>query len=579
MITLLQSLCARAIIEEKLTLHKQLRLKDIEISITKNKNLGHFQLNNAMKLAQILKKSPLLIAQTIKNAIQKNIKQDEITVTISKPGFINFTLKKKFLNKRLKTLLKNTHCKLKDTERRKIILDYSGPNIAKDMHVGHLRSTIIGECLSNILTYLGHKTIKINHLGDWGTQFGLLINYLKETCKDQNVNTKKLTLKILSNYYQLAQKKFSTDEKFKYESKKEVVKLQNENRSTINIWKKITYISKLEYKKIYSLLNIKIQYKGESFYKDLLKPIVEKLEKKKLITISQNAKCIYVNDFKNKNGEALPLIIKKSDGGFNYATTDLAALYYRIKYHKPDEIIYLTDVGQSNHFNMVFAAVEKFKINKIKTKLIHIPLGLMLNPDGKKIKTRSGKSEKLIDLLKNAITVSKNIIMKKNRNTKNINECAKIIGINTIKYADLSNKLDQNYTFDYKKIFQYNGNTASFLTYAYVRINGIKNKMKNIKVKNLLERHDIDLNENIEIELAIHLLQYDFIIKKAASDLNPNILTLYLYTLAEKFHTFFHKCNVINSKYKYSRIMICEIIRKILKDGLNLLGLTTLTKM
>lgn len=581
MITFLQQLCYEAIIDEKSDLHKQISINNIDISISKNKLLGHFQFNSAMKLSNIIKKTPLELSEIIKNNIQKKINSDELKITITGAGFINFLFEKKFINKQFQILTKNINYKIRKSEIKKIILDYSGPNIAKDMHVGHLRSTIVGDCLSKILTHIGHKIIKISHIGDWGTQFGLLINYLKEKYNTNDIKNIKITLKDLSNHYKNAQIKFKNDLTFKKNAHNEVVKLQNNNVDSLNIWKKITKTSIEEHKKIYSLLNIKITNKGESFYKHMLNPIIKKLDKNNLTHTSNEATCVYIPGFKNKDGNPLPLIIKKSDGGFNYATTELASLYYRIKYHKADKIIYITDVGQSDHFYMLFHVIKNLNLEKInKTKLIHIPLGLMLNQDGKKIKTRSGKSEKLIDLLKKSINITKKTIKNKNRHfsPKTLNKKAAIIGINTIKYADLSNKLNQNYIFNYETMLQYNGNTASFLMYAYVRINSIKNKSEKSK-NNLYTDQKINITHESEIDLVLHLLQYKHTIKKTVNALDPNILTYYLYKLSEKFHVFFHTCNVINSEYKYSRLIVCETTKKILKQGLTLLGLKTIQKM
>lgn len=571
MIKTIKIICYRSIIKNFPILHKQLKLKDIDVSPSKENTPYHFQFNGSMKISKYIKESPLYIAKKIKENIDKKISHDFLITEVTLPGFINFQINHKLIQKKLITLFKKSKIK----KREKIIIDYSSPNIAKDMHVGHLRSTIIGDCLSKILKHTGNTVIKISHLGDWGTQFGILINYIKENYNNETI--KKLPLQKLSELYKSAQKKFETDDTFKDQAKKEVIKLQNKDINTINIWKNINKISKKEYKKIYELLNIKIKYKGESFYNDLIDPLIKQFEKKNIIEISNNAKCIYINGMLNKENMPLPLIIKKSDGGSNYATTDLAALYYRIKYNKADKIIYITDVGQSMHFKMIFEAIKKSGINK-NTKLIHIPIGLMLTNEGKKIKTRAGESEKLISLLKKSINYSKNILKNKNKKITKIDlaKSAKILGINTIKYSDLSNKIDQNYIFDYKKILQSNGNTASFLNYAYVRINSIKNKIKNTKNIN---NSSLILQKKTEIDLAVHITQYKYIIEKTKDDLNPNILTTYLFKLAEKFHSFFHECNVIKSEYKNSRLILCKITSKILKNGMFLLGLKIIKKM
>lgn len=572
MIKIIKSLCFNAIINKLPKLHNLLKIDDINISQSKNENF-HFQFNSAMKISKIINYDTKKLAEIIKEYINYKTKHKIFEIKITDPGFINFKIKNEFINKNLTKIIKiKTKIKLKE----KIIIDYSSPNIAKDMHVGHLRSTIVGDCLARILKYVGHTVIKICHLGDWGTQFGMLIAYIKDTYEAKHI--KPIKLQKLSILYKEAQLKYENDLNFKAKARNTVLNLQNKEKTTIKIWDLINKISKNEYKKIYNLLEIKIKYKGEAFYNDLLIPIIKLLEKNKLITLSNNAKCVYTTNIKNKENNQLPLIVQKSDGGFNYASTDLAALYYRIKYHKANKIIYITDAGQSTHFKLIFETIEQSNINKFKTKLIHIPLGLMLTHEGKRIKTRSGQSEKLINLLKNSIAFSKKILLKKNKeiHIKTLLKSSKILGINTIKYSELSNNINQNYIFDYKKILQFTGNTASFLNYAYVRIKSIKRHLKN---KIIIEKTILSLKDKSELDLAIHLIQYNYIIEKTINDLNPNILTLYLYKLSEKFHVFFHECNILNSDKKESRLTLCDLTQKILKTGMQLLGLKIIEKM
>ncbi|HIH2763302.1 MAG TPA: arginine--tRNA ligase [Candidatus Azoamicus sp.] len=577
MIDFLKSLCFKAIIDEKIELRKQLSIDDLDVLECKNIQFGHFQFNDAIKIGKKLGIDTYDFSNSIKKHIEHNIKNDEIKLTITGSGFINFKLSPVFIVNNLKKLFNLSKVNL--GFNNKVILDYSSPNIAKDMHIGHLRSTVVGDCLSKLLLFSGYKVIKVSHLGDWGTQFGLLIFYLKSIYRD-SLSLNKISLSQLSNFYKIAQDKYLNDINFKNFSKNEVVLLQKKDRVSLSFWKVITRISKTEYKKIYSLLNVNIKYKGESFYSDLLIPLIKYLKTKKVISISDGAQCVYLNDLCNLNYPAL--IVQKSDGGYNYATTELAALYYRIKYYKPKKIIYLTDVGQTLHFNMVFSLVKylEFDVNN-NVELIHIPLGLMLNSDGKKIKTRSGVSEKLIDMLNESIDISKNIIIEKNKNikTKELNYLSKILGINTIKYSDLSNKLDQNYVFDKKNAFKYTGNTAAFLMYAYVRICGIKKKNKKVSFKDMSSLSNIYISEKAEIDLALFLLTYKHILKLSVIKLNPNIITLYTYKLAEKFHIFFNECTVINSVNSYSRSFLCELSRKILKSCFNILGLKSVDKM
>lgn len=455
-------------------------------------------------------------------------------------------------------------------------MDYSGPNIAKFMHVGHLRSTIVGDCLANLFISNGDKVIKINHLGDWGMQFGILIAYLK---KFVNIEKLKLSINKLSIFYRKGYLRYLSDFVFRDNVKKELLLLQQENKESINIWKNIKFISKIEYNKVYALLNVKIKYKSESFYRKLLDSIVFFLEKKQKIVLSDGAKCIYMEGFLNKNNKPLPLIVKKNDGSFNYATIELAALYYRLKYHLPDKIIYITDIGQKNHFMMVFKVINDLKINS-NCLLVHIPLGLMLNSDGKKIKTRTGKSEKLFDFIKKAIFFSKNVITEKNKliTKKKLDKLSYKLAINTIKYSDLSNKLDKNYIFDYIKMLQFKGNTASFLIYAYVRTRSILNNLK----KNMFSKsikNNLKLVELVEISLCLHILQYNYVFSETMKKNDTNILTVYLYELAEIFHSFFHSCKVLNSEFLESRIIICKFTKKVFEHGFKCLGFEIIKKM
>ena len=472
------------------------------------------------------------------------------------------------------TILKSHRNNIKKTKKKlNIIVDYSSPNIAKEMHVGHLRSTIIGDFIANILEYNGNNVFRINHLGDWGTQFGMLIAYLKKYCKK-----KTLTIKNLSEIYVKSQNKFKTNKKFEIKSKNEVIKLQNGNKKSIKIWKKINLLSQKEYNKIYKILNVKLINIGESFYKNTIKKVISCLYMKNMIENSDSAKCIKINDKKKYDSEP-PIIIQKSDGGYNYSTTEIAALYYRINIQKADWIIYVTDIGQADHFEMIINLAKKAQFLKEKTKITHIKFGLMLEKNGKKIKTRSGNAKKLIDLIATSINKAKKIIKEKNTIKSKINLKAKILGINSIKYADLSSNIQQNYKFEINKMLNFNGNTASFIMYAYARIISIQKKFKKTRIKNIIKNANLNLTNEIEINICLHLIQYEEIINRTISTLNPNILTNYIYKLSEKFHVFFHSCKVINSEFENSRILICEISRKIIKQALKLLGLKIMNEM
>lgn len=568
MIEIIKNLCLKAIIDENFYLHKQIELKDINISKSNNIEIGHFQFNNIMKMSKDIKENNIIIAKKLACKISTYIKNDEFSINITQPGFINFKLNDNYLNYKLKTIFKNLNFKIKNTKKKKIIIDYSSPNIAKNMHVGHLRSTLIGECLSKILILFKHDVIKISHLGDWGTQFGILIQYIKKKFKKKIFYKMKLTLNKLSYFYKVAQKKYIENKTFKNLAKKKVINLQKKKKDEYEIWKVITKISKKEYKKIYKLLKIKIIYKGESFYSDLLIPLIKYIKNKKLIIKSDNASCINIDGLKNKDGKDLPIIVQKSDGGFNYMMTDIAAIYYRIKYNKPNIILYITDIGQKDHFEILFKITKKLELNKKNIELIHIPFGLMLTETGKKIKTRSGMSEKLIDLIKKSIKLTHKI-------TKNSKKKSKIIGLNTIIYAELSNKIEKNYIFNYNTMLKYNGKTATFIMYAYARIESIFKKLK----EKINFNNKIKIENKIELDFAIHLLTYQNSIEQTMNNLNPNIIAIYTYELAEKFHSFFQECNITKSELKYSRLNLCNITKKVLKNCFNLMGLSILKKM
>jgi arginyl-tRNA synthetase len=580
MIRTLKTLCLRGIINKFPDLHKLTLENKIEIFLHQNFPVYHFQLDYPMKLSKISNIKSILIANTIKDFINSKTYGKFVEIMVSDPGFVNFRFKTNVIEKYLKKMLYKNIIKKHISDN--ILIDYSSPNIAKEMHVGHLRSTIIGECLSNILKYLGHKITKISHLGDWGTQFGILIRYIKEF-KSDIINNKNLSLEIISNYYKKANILFDTDLNFKINARQEVINFQNENNESIKIWKIINKISQKEYKKIYKILGIKnIKCKGESFYKKLLNPLVKNLSNKGFLLNSNGAKCIYFDHFKGKDGKLLPFIILKSDGGFNYATSDLAALYYRIYYNKINKIIYITDIGQNTHFHMLFNTAKYIGFNKFdKIKLIHIGLGLMLNKDGKKIKTRSGESEKLLDLLKYSILKTKTKLKERNKNLskKILEKNSKSIGINTIKYAELSNKLNQNYVFEYEKMIKFNGNTATFLMYAFARINSIEKNFKNLFNISYKNNLSFKLNNEYELILSLYIIQFEEILNKTSDTLNPNILTYYLYQLAEKFHLFFHKCQIINSDTKYERFLLCKLTKKVMKICFDLLGFTLVKRM
>ena len=541
---------------------------------------GHYQINSALRLGKVLKMSPKSVAQAIIDALP----QQEIfsKIEIAGPGFINLTLSPRYLSAHLQQQLGDPLLGASRVKKRqKIIVEFSSPNVAKELHVGHIRSTIIGDCLARLFEFLGEDVIRLNHIGDWGTQFGMLITYMKEFAPQVLEGKEPATLQSLMGWYRAAKQRFDQDSDFKKRAQREVVLLQSGDGEAMRAWKLICDISRKGFQEIYDLLDVKITERGESFYNPYLADVVKELESKHLIALSDGAKCFFLEGFKNREGEPMPLMVQKSDGGYNYDTTDLAAIRYRILVDKADRIIVVTDIGQSLHFQLVFAAAEKAGwLDPAKVQVDHVGFGLVLGLDGKKFKTRSGETEKLIDLLTEAIDRAREILVERlpTADRREIEHLARVLGIGAVKYADLSSHRTKDYTFSYDRMLRFEGNTAVFLLYAYVRINGIKKKT-DADMNQIVSQYQIDLDHPTEIALGLHLCRFGETLEMVARDLLPNRLTDYLYALAEKFNAFFRDCRVEGSPKENERLVLCELTARVLKQGLYILGLQTVERM
>ncbi|MBI3508875.1 MAG: arginine--tRNA ligase [Chlamydiia bacterium] len=539
---------------------------------------GHYQCNSPLRLSKTLHMPPRVIAQKIVDGLDRSIYEK---IDIAGPGFINLTLSPAFLSEQVQAILADPLLGAVKPKRQRVLVEFSSPNVAKELHVGHIRSTIIGDSLARLFEFLGHDVLRINHIGDWGTQFGMLITYMKRAAPDVLSGKTPTDLHALMDWYRAAKKQFDADTEFKKESQLEVVRLQSGEPTALFAWKLICDISRKGFQEIYDLLNIKITERGESFYNPELPKIVQALEQKGLITVSDGAKCLYLEGFKNREGEPLPLMVQKSDGGYNYDTTDLAAIYHRIYQDRADRIIYVTDNGQALHFQMVFAAAEKAGwLDPKKTQVDHVGFGLVLGADGKKFKTRSGDTEKLIDLILGAVEQARILLQERlpEAAPQEVERLAHVLGIGAIKYADLSCHRTKDYTFSYDRMLKFEGNTAVFLLYAYVRINGIKRKT-HADIEEILAHHKVALKHSSEIALGLHLRRFGEVLELMARDLLPNRLTDYLYALAEKFNAFFRDCRVEGVPEEKSRLVLCEITARILKKGLDILGLQTVERM
>ena len=552
---------------------------------TNNPKFGDYQANVAMSLAKPLKSNPRAIA----TKISENLDVSDFceAPSIAGPGFINFKLKTDYLEMQLKAMHGSDRLGIaKANPPLKIIAEYPSPNIAKEMHVGHLRPAVMGECFARVFEFLGHDVMKISHVGDWGTPFGMLIAYLQEAYPDPQEAAEASTSGELATFYRQAKKRFDEDETFKAASRQAVVKLQAGDPEVLEAWERVCQLSKRSYRKIYDLLNIAedIVDRGESFYNPFLPAVIEDLRELGLLVEDNGAQCVFLEGFTNKDGDPLPMIVQKSDGGYNYSTTDLAAIRYRINEDKVDRVVYTTDAGQSNHFAQIFQVARRAGWVPETVELSHAPFGLVLGEDGKRLKSRSGEAVPLQTLLDEAISRTRTDIevrLEKEERTESaafIQNVAEKVGIGAIKYADLSQNRISDYTFSFDRMLDLKGNTAPYMLYAYVRVQGIS-RSGGVDLSAL--DAEITLREESEFTLAKHLLKMDTVLDEVATDLLPNRLCQYLFELSQKYNQFYDRCPVLKADEptRTSRLVLCDLTARSLKLGLSLLGIDVLERM
>ncbi len=557
---------------------------------------GDFQINGALALAKIIKKPPRQIAELIIQELQKNNEFQSLCLPpeIAGPGFINLSIKKDCLTSEIQRRYKDKQLAVPlassnelQNKLAPIVVDFSSPNIAKEMHVGHLRSTIIGDSIARVLEFRGYPVLRLNHVGDWGTQFGMLITHLKSVAPEALTTANVVNLGDLVTFYRQAKKCFDEDKRFQAASRDEVIKLQQGDTKTLEAWKLLCDQSRKEFQKIYDLLDIKLEERGESFYNPFLAKVVDDLTEVGLVVKDHGAKCIFLDGFIGKNGEALPIIIQKSDGGFNYATTDLAAIRYRFS-AKPEgdgacRLIYITDAGQASHFAGVFQIAKLANWIPQNCRIEHVPFGLVQGEDGKKLKTRSGETIRLKDLLNEAIDHARQDLQQRlqvesrTESHEFIEHVSKTVGIAAVKYADLSQNRITNYQFSFDRMLSLQGNTAPYLLYAVVRIAGISRKGGSLK----LETSHIEFSEKQEWNLIRELLKFDEVIIQVEEELLPNRLCNYLFELCQVFNRFYDQIPVLKADEpsKSSRLILCQLTAETLKVGLDLLGIQTLERM
>ncbi|MBS0654774.1 MAG: arginine--tRNA ligase [Verrucomicrobia bacterium] len=448
----------------------------------------------------------------------------------------------------------------------RVVIDFSSPNVAKELHVGHLRSTIIGESLARILEFLGNDVFRVNHIGDWGTQFGMLICLIKY----EQMDISNLDLSDLMKCYREAKKRFDNDPEFKAQSKKEVVNLQSGDLEAKRMWEQICQVSRNAFQKIYEDLDVTINEMGESFYNDMLEPLVRELLEKEVAVVSDDAVVVHCD-------ESAPFMLRKSDGGYTYDTTDLAALNYRIDTLKGNRLIYVVDEGQSQHFQLLWKAGEKAGIlDPRKIQTTHAEFGVVKGIDGKKFKTRSGEVALLKDLIQEAKEKARETFKKRaEKDGEFYNEqSADILGLAALKYADLKTSRQRDYVFNSDQMLSFKGNTAVFILYSLVRIHSIKEK-----IGKPVSNTPFALNDPKEIALGLHLTQFDEVLSRVATLLEPHHLCDFLYQLAVKFNTFYQHCKVQGTPEEDSRLRLCDLVGKVGTLGFKLLAIRTLEKM
>jgi len=557
------------------------------LAATNNPKFGDYQANLAMSLAKQLQQKPRDIATQMIAAL--DVADLCEPPEIAGPGFINLRLQTRYLETQLQGMLAGDRLGIAPVANpQTIVVDFSSPNIAKEMHVGHLRSTILGEAIARVLEFQGHKVLRLNHVGDWGTQFGMLITYLREVYPDALTQADALDIGDLVTFYKQAKVRFDDDEDFKAASRQAVVGLQTGEAEARNAWQLLCDQSRREFQKIYDRLDITLQERGESFYNDALASVVHDLDRAGLLQEDDGAQCVFLDGYTNKDGNPLPLIVQKSNGGYNYATTDLAALRYRITTDLAQRIIYVVDVGQSSHFEQVFQVAQRAGWLPDRVEVQHVPFGLVQGEDGKKLKTRAGDTVRLRDLLDEAIDRAKIAIEQRLASEDRhepadfIDHVATVVGLSSVKYADLSQNRTSNYMFSYDKMLAMQGNTAPYLLYAYVRVAGIGRKGEiDFSEFSTIENTGLLLSEPTEFTLAKHLLGFAEAIDTVAAELLPNRLCQYLFELSQKFNQFYDQCSVLHAEepQRSSRLRLCYLTAQTLRQGLSLLGIHVLERM
>jgi arginyl-tRNA synthetase len=541
---------------------------------------GDYQANGVMAVAKKLGMPPRQLAEQVLTHL--DLTGIASKTEIAGPGFINIFLEPAFLASHVDAALKSDRLGVSQPKAQTIVIDYSAPNVAKEMHVGHLRSTIIGDASVRTNEFLGHKVIRANHVGDWGTQFGMLIAYLE---KQQQENAGEMALADLEGFYREAKKHYDEDEAFAERARSYVVKLQGGDQYFLEMWRKLVDITMSQNQLTYNRLNVTLtrdDVMGESLYNPMLPGIVADLKAKGLAVESEGATVVFLDEYKNKEGEPMGVIIQKKDGGYLYTTTDIACAKYRYETLHADRVLYYIDSRQHQHLMQAWTIVRKAGYVPDSVPLEHHMFGMMLGKDGKPFKTRAGGTVKLSDLLDEALERARRLVAEKNPDmpADELEKLANAVGIGAVKYADLSKNRTTDYIFDWDNMLAFEGNTAPYMQYAYTRVLSVFRKA-NID-ESVLANATVSITEDREAQLAARLLQFEETLTVVARDGTPHVMCAYLYDLAGLFSGFYEHCPILSAEseaVRNSRLKLAQLTAKTLKLGLDTLGIETVERM
>jgi arginyl-tRNA synthetase len=540
------------------------------------------QVNGSLALAKVLGKTPREVAQMVLDAADLSAVCS--ATEIAGPGFINVTFSNEFLAKELVAAASDTRLGVRNApEKLKVVVDYSAPNVAKEMHVGHLRSTVIGDALVRMLEFVGHSVVRENHIGDWGTPFGMLIEHLIDLGETEAAN--ELSVGDLDSFYRQARTKFDSNDEFKERARARVVLLQGGDDETLRMWKLLVGESTQYFDKVYRTLGVLLtadDLMGESAYNPLLAQVVDRLRASGLIEISDGAEVVFPDGFLNRENEPLPLIIRKTDGGYNYATSDLACVIDRVERIGANVVLYVVGSPQAQHLEMVAVVSRKAGWVPESTELTHVAFGNVLGADRKILKSRSGEVVKLDALLTESVERAADAVKEKNAELPAAQqaEVARQIGIGAVKYADLSTDRIKDYVFDWERMLAFEGNTSPYLQYAHARICSIfrRTGVDRAEVRGITPT----LGHSAERALTVRLLQFDTAVWDTLDKYSPHRLCTYLYELASEFSSFYEHCPILRAdseEQKMSRLALCDFTARVMEQGLALLGIESPEQM